>query len=518
MEDARLLSSDESDAPLPPPELLKKKPWIVLCVLIFLLVAIIDIGAFLAEAPKTRVYEANLCVRYYEKHDRSVIRKDGTVPEKLCKVNEIQQDMAMIVGWQGLFESIPSIILAVPFGTLADKHGRKWVFVASLVGLQLNSAWVLMICYFRSLPLQLTWVGSVFFIIGGGPIVASAVGLTMVADIVPPDKRTAIFLYLTASVLLAELIAPIMAASLMKRGDWIPLILALAIQLVGVLIGVAFPETLHLRDLPEPKDDDAESDIELRPTKNGSAFAFKTQLRHFQEAFRFLRRDFTLALVIFTFMANRVGRQGLSMLLQYASKRYGWAIRDAAYLTSFRAATSLVALTIFIPLLNLVLLRCLRLPAHWADLWIARGSLALTTFAFVVIGIAAHPVLLIIGILIFNLGTGSHAAMRSISIHLVGGQSSPDVGRLFSVIAIMESIGAMVAGPLLAKIFDWGLDLGEPWIGLPYIVSAVVFGVCTFITFVISVKSDDSTTVAYTGLPNDEEGSVDGAAPRRHND
>ena len=124
----------------------KKKPWVFLIVLAFFLIAIVDVGAFLAEAPKTRVFEANLCVRYFEKHDPSKIGPDGTVKEELCKEDAIQSKLAMIFGWQDMFDAIPGLFLAVPCGILADKWGRKWIFAASLMGLQLNSAWILLIC------------------------------------------------------------------------------------------------------------------------------------------------------------------------------------------------------------------------------------------------------------------------------------------------------------------------------------------------------------------------------------
>ncbi|KAH7115880.1 MFS transporter-like protein, partial [Dendryphion nanum] len=471
----------------------QRKPWVLLIVLAFFLITIIDIGAFLAEAPKTRVYEANLCVRYYQERDPSKIQPDGTVKEELCKEDAIQSKMAMIFGWQDMFDAIPGLILAVPFGILADKWGRKWIFAGTLI-------WP---GYFRTLPLQLTWFSSAFYLVGGGPIVASAVGCTMISDIVPPEKRTSIFLYLLASTLIAELIAPILASKLMQHGDWLPLILSLAIQQIGICIAFFFPETLHLRDLPEPTDTDgSESDeIELQPvdTKHG----LKAQIRYFKEAMRFLKRDAMLALVIFTFLVNRLGQQSLSMLLRYASKRYGWKIQKAAYLTSFRAATSLVALMIFIPTVNVVMVKYFRLSTHRADIWLARASIVITTLAFFIMGIAAEPALLIIGILIFNFGTGYNAAMRSIAIHVAGGQSSPDIGMLFAVIAIMESLGAMVAGPLLASTFEWGIEKGGPMIGLPFIASSLIFAVVAVVTFMISAKTKE---VAYIPVEdNDNE-------------
>ncbi|KAJ4399178.1 hypothetical protein N0V91_009635 [Didymella pomorum] len=493
-------SSDGENFPfLDQPAPGKTKPWVIMVVLAFALVAIIDMGAFLAEAPRTRVYESNICLGYYRETDPSVIGKDGLIAEKLCKVDAVQQKMAMIFGWQEMFDAIPSIFMAIPFGVLADKVGRKWIFTASLMGLQLNSAWVLVICYFKDLPLQLTWLSSAFYLIGGGPIVAAAIGITMISDISPPDKRTTIFLWLTASVLIAEIVAPIMSAKLMEVGDWYPLVLALIIQQCGVTLAIFFPETLHMREQPQP------ADLPARPVRVQSkhhAFSPKQQIRHFQDAFEFLKSDRTLALVVFTFMANRLGRQGITLLVRYASKRYEWEIKKAAYLLSFRAATNLAAVAVFIPAANYVLLNYVRLPAHWADLWLARGSIILTAVSFLVIGLAAHPALLVVGLLVYNMSTGYNAAMRSVSIHVVGGQSSPDIGKLMSTIAIVESLGAMVAGPLLNQLFQWGMGLGSAWLGLPFLVAMFVFAGLAVVTFKIDLSVKET---AYTEVQSDDE-------------
>ncbi|CBY02112.1 similar to MFS transporter [Plenodomus lingam JN3] len=476
----------------------KKKPWVLFVILVFAMVSIIDIGAFLADPPKTRVFEANICLGYYQEHDPSVIGDDGTIPEKLCKLDEIQQKLAMIFGWQETFDAIPGILLAVPLGTMADRRDMDMDY-----GHQLTA-----IGYFKTLPLQWTWLSSLFFFIGGGPIVAMAIGITMLSDIVPPEKRTSIFLYLTATVLVSEMMAPILAARLMDHGDWFPLVLALAIQQAGISLAFVVPETLHMRDLPEPKDG-VEEVVVVKPT--GSHFTIRSQIQNFRTAIIFLRSDWTLALVVFTFMANRLGSQSLSLIVRYASKRYGWEIKKAAYLLSLRAATNLVAITVFIPLTNLVLLKKFRLPAHWADLYLARGSIILTTISFFVMGIAAYPALLVIGLLIFNLGTGYSAAMRSIAIHVVGGQSSPDVGKLMSTIAIAEAFGAMVAGPMLSQMFQWGMDLGSAWTGLPFLMSVVFFAAMTMANFLIDFKDKE---VAYMEVRRDDEdvgGDVDGA-------
>lgn len=123
-----------------------KKPWVLFAVTICAMLAVIDMGIFLANPPQTRIFEANLCLKYYRETDPSMIPTDGIIPEKLCKGDVVQQRLASIFGWQDMFDAIPGILLAVPYGTLADRVGRKWVFIASLVGLLLSFAWALMIC------------------------------------------------------------------------------------------------------------------------------------------------------------------------------------------------------------------------------------------------------------------------------------------------------------------------------------------------------------------------------------
>jgi MFS family permease len=127
-------------------------------------------------------------------------------------------------------------------------------------------------------------------------------------------------------------------------------------------------------------------------------------------------------------------------------------------------------------------------------------------------GVAGHPALLILGLLIYNLGTGFNAAMRSIAIHIVGGQSSPNIGRLMAVIAIMESIGMMIAGPLLNNSFQWAMVLGEPWLGLPFLASALVFGSMTFLMFLISIRNKEFTCVEVDPIE-----SMNSASPHSNN-
>jgi MFS family permease len=131
-----------------------------------------------------------------------------------------------------------------------------------------------------------------------------------------------------------------------------------------------------------------------------------------------------------------------------------------------------------------------------------RGSLLITALGFLAIALAFKPAILIFGLLVFNLGTGSSAAMRSVSLHIVGGQSSRDVGKLMSLIAVSENIGVMFAGPLLNEALKKGMDLKGAWLGLPFLGVVVLYLLATAVSCLVSVKDRD---VAYIEVATDEE-------------
>lgn len=46
----------------------------------------------------------------------------------------------------GALTELAAIILAVPYGALADRIGRKKIFLLAIVGIGMNDLWMRMIC------------------------------------------------------------------------------------------------------------------------------------------------------------------------------------------------------------------------------------------------------------------------------------------------------------------------------------------------------------------------------------
>lgn len=63
------------------------------------------------------------------------------VDEALCKVDEVQDELAMLNSVMQLLDGFPSLTLALLFGWAADRFGR-WPFVfLNLIQYALRAAW-----------------------------------------------------------------------------------------------------------------------------------------------------------------------------------------------------------------------------------------------------------------------------------------------------------------------------------------------------------------------------------------
>ena len=161
-EDTPLLPPPSPSPPKQPPRVFRV---VFLCVLSIFL---IEIGDFMQRAPWTRILEDIVCRSHFGTHSR---RWEPEIPEQECKVAPVQAQVAMLKGWDLSFSCIPAIFLAVPYGALADRIGRKKVLLLALLGVILANWWVMAVgeLCFRSLSLfygihlnnSLRWIAGV---------------------------------------------------------------------------------------------------------------------------------------------------------------------------------------------------------------------------------------------------------------------------------------------------------------------------------------------------------------------
>ena len=159
----------------------------------------------------------------------------------------------MLFGWQDLWDSVPGIFLAVPYGALADKYGRRWILTLGLAGAECTMLWIIFVCMCPALKFRVprpvsngkrrllpaaTQADLVLFGIysywwrscssgrnyfhdgvrcrSHGKSVECAFPLFRFST--DSGVEQLLFLYVTASVLVAELTAPALSSIFMKNG------------------------------------------------------------------------------------------------------------------------------------------------------------------------------------------------------------------------------------------------------------------------------------------------------------
>lgn len=131
------------------------------------------------------------------------------------------------------------------------------------------------------------------------------------------------------------------------------------------------------------------------------------------------------------------------------------------------------------------------MPSTNKDLRLVQGSMAILAVGTTLMAFAGSPWLFTAGVCLFAMGWGSYSALRSLATALV---LPTHIGLLNTSIALAQSIGAMVAGPILASAFKTGVSHGGVLMGLPYMVAAVLFFGATALTWAIRIQQPTYST------------------------
>jgi MFS family permease len=78
-----------------------------------------------------------------------------------------------------------------------------------------------------------------------------------------------------------------------------------------------------------------------------------------------------------------------------------------------------------------------------------------------------------IGLVLYTLGSGFQSFARSLLSSLV---KSDMVGTLFTTLAMMDTVGTLLAGPIVALVFGWSVKQDGVWRGMPFLLSFFLCG------------------------------------------
>jgi hypothetical protein len=281
------------------------------------------------------------------------------------------------------------------------------------------------------------------------------------------------FFRVTAFGHMSKIVAPSLAGALMRIDAWLVVYGGLGFLTTTLITTTTLPETLHWkRGHGQVSATDHEAPRDASDTETGS----KPARRFNRHKLHKIWDDWRLMFITLTY-PFRMTMEALGELLQrYTSNRYGWTLANATFVYTVQAVGAGVTLFVLLPALCAVIDRRFSFTVIHKNVILSRCSLLIMTIAFVTIGLAPTPVIMLIGVVIETLSKGFPATMRAIATALT---DDDDRGSIFSLYATVEALSVIVAYPLTAVMFNVGLEKGGGmWLGLPYMVVSAVAALC----------------------------------------
>ncbi|KAK0737885.1 major facilitator superfamily domain-containing protein [Schizothecium vesticola] len=457
-----------------------QKPRTIVLLLALLMFTIVTSGMLIL-MPIFRLVEDTMCHRYYKKDPSEKI------DERLCKIDGVQSELAYLGGWAALLSSSVGLVAALPYGVLADKIGRKPTFVLSYIGIILAFGWSpFMLAVVKTTNLYLVMLGSLFFLIGGGIPVAMNSLQAIAADVSTEAEN---FLRLSFGAVLGTLVGPFAAGLLMEKiSPWFPVLLVFALTPTVFIVLLFIPETLPVKQSPAEQELDA-SDTSKNP--------FREALAEIRVALSLLRnKNISLAMISF-FIQPALFAAYSSTMGQHVSKYFGWTLAQTSYLLGPPLSLLHLVVILLVPWISSLLMSPtgrFQLSVFSKDLLLTRASLLVMICAALLEGFSREAALFVVGLALGTLGSANGPLLRAIATSYV----QPDeTSRLYSLISVMETSGALIGGPILAQCFNVGLSRKGLWIGLPWfyvaLLLAIAFAALLFLRAPLKPQAADET-------------------------
>lgn len=321
-------------------------------------------------------------------------------------------------------------------------------------------------------------------------------------------RRAGLFFRFGVAIMVADFISSLVTSWLMKYNPWIPITIGWGLTILGTLPALLLPETKGTfasggegtHELCEPPEDNRAIHLSLPAEQPHSINQppFLSRLGRTASQFNFIVHDKHLMFLVSAFLVYRLSRGTAWLLIQYISKRYQWTLANANFLTSFKSILTIFLFVGVLPLASWYLTARRGVHYREKDLALAKASVILLVVGTLVMGLSPSIGLFIVGLVVQTLGIGFVFIVRSLATMMV---RRDQTARLYTAIEILQSVGVAIASPTVTLFFNWGLDLGGGWVGLPWVVASGLFGVTAVLLWMYRLPSSPKLYTVENPIP-----------------
>ncbi|KAL8845607.1 MAG: hypothetical protein Q9205_000336 [Flavoplaca limonia] len=459
----------------------------------FLLFFLISFSRHIIEVPIIRLFELAACHEYYSRLQGAI--GHGRGPDgRLCNVPDVQNELSTLTGWKFGLDAIPGLLLAIYYGSVAGKYGRKPVLLLFSTGMLLSLGWIVLVCWLDGrVPIRLIWLSSLFTCIGGGQRVAKAMLFTIVSDAVDASHRTRYLSFLSSIPHITTLIAPPLSAIFMRISIWLPFEVAIGALTLTYLLILAMPESSKLPPLQQDETITTSSHFSpshqplLSPQSSSSSSKSipENPLNPSTWATEILTllSHPSLRFTLTIFFSTRIALISKAFVYQHASESFGWEMSNTTFLRVSQALGASLVTIFALPLLShpSPSIRQSRL----FDLAVLRASLLVAAIGFAVLWQARASWMLVLALFICGLSEAIQPATQGLATSFVPRGLN---ARLFTTVAVVETVGKLAGGPAHSALFKIGRTEGRGSLGVNFAASSAVFGALFLLAAVVRLK------------------------------
>ncbi|KAL8950257.1 MAG: hypothetical protein Q9222_003701 [Ikaeria aurantiellina] len=298
----------------------------------------------------------------------------------------------------------------------------------------------------------------------------------------------------------------------MKISIWVPFEVAIGSLFLTYLLIFFMPESSKITiseddsagpdntpSSPSPTDEHhqtrpllstSSSDLIIpQSTKASTSTSWATEIAH-------LLTLPTLRFAFLIFLIAPIAFIAKAFVYQHASESFHWAFRTTTWLRVSQAVGASLVTLLALPMLNHFLLKNRHrkdnsgsdrnaISAQTLDLLVLRFSLLIGAIGFLLLYLATQNWLLVLALFVCGLSEAIQPATQGLATSVIGREYN---ARLFTTVAVLETVGKLAGGPVQGYLFSLGRGEGRGSKGWNFAASSAIFGGLFVVAVVVRVR------------------------------